>query len=255
MKGTKLLQQTALYLKRNSSTVLTCVGVVGVVATAISAAKATPKAIYILNELEVKNRDSLTGFEKIRAVWPLYIPTVMIGSATIACLIGANVLNQRQQAALTSAYIFLDQSFKDYKQKVAELYGDDANSNIRAAIAKAKYSDVDIQPKGDETLLFFEEHYGQYFERSMLQVMDAEYLLNRKFAMEGEVSLNDFFEFLGLSEMEIGDVLGWSQEMICDYPNPAWIDFEHQLVRMDDGMECYIINMLVTPKAGYDCPF
>ena len=255
MKGSKLLQQTALYLKRNSSTVLTCVGVVGVVATAVSAAKATPKAIYILNELEVKNRDSLTDFEKFRAVWPLYIPTVVFGSATIACLIGANILNQKQQAALTSAYIFLDQSFREYKQKIAELHGDDENGIIRAAIARDRYSAADIRLNGDETLLFFEEHYGKYFERTMLEVQDAEYQLNRKFAMEGEVSLNDFFSFLGLSETEIGDVLGWSQETICDYTNPAWIDFEHQLVCMDDGMECYIINMTTTPTAGYDCPF
>ena len=70
--------------------------------------------------------------------------------------------------------------------------------------------------------------------------------------MDGEASLNDFFELLGLNEMKIGDALGWSQECICDFYNPAWIDFEHELVTMEDGMECYIINILVSPMIDYN---
>ena len=39
-----------LFLRRNSSTILTCAGGVGVVATAVLTAKATPKAMRLLEE-------------------------------------------------------------------------------------------------------------------------------------------------------------------------------------------------------------
>lgn len=252
MTGTRILRQSALYLRNHSSTILTCVGAVGLVATAVLAVKATPKAMERLNEAEVEKHEDLTKTEKFLVAAPEYIPAVLTGATTIACIFGANVLNKRQQAALASAYMLLERTYKSYKDKAVELYGDDADKNIRHAVVKEKCKEIERQPHGDETLLFYEEHYGEFFERTMLQVQDAEYQLNRKFAMDGEASLNDFFELLGLNEMKIGDALGWSQECICDFYNPAWIDFEHELVTMEDGMECYIINILVSPMIDYN---
>lgn len=255
MKGTKILEASVRYLKHHSPIVLSALGAVGVVTTAVMAAKATPKAMERLEIAEAEKRyEELTKLETVLVAGPVYIPAILTGAATIACIFGASIMSHQQQRALTSAYIFLDRSFKEYKDKVNELYGENADREVRASIAKGKLVEVN-RSVSDEHFLFYEEHYGQFFERTMLEVQDAEYQLNRKFAQEGEVSLNDFFEFLGLSETEIGDALGWSQEMICDFYNPAWIDFEHELVQMEDGMECYIISILVTPTAGYDIPF
>lgn len=261
MKGTQLLTHVAKYLERHSPVILSGIGAVGVITTATMAVKATPKALEIINEASIDKthqtgeNTELTKAEVVKVAWKCYIPAVVTGTATIACIFGANVLNRRQQAALTSAYIFLNRTYKDYKAKVTELYGEGADRNVRSEIVKDKCKQVDIRDCVGETLLFYEEHYGKFFQRTMLEVQDAEYQLNRKLAKEGEASLNDFFELLGLDESEIGDALGWSQETICDFYNPSWIDFEHELVTMDDGMECYIINILVEPTAGYDCPF
>lgn len=255
MNTEKLLSATRLYLKRNAPTILSCAGAVGVVLTAITAANASLKAMYNVDEVEWGERRTLNKKEAFLVAAPAYIPTVLVGSATIACIFGANLLNQRQQSALVSAYMLLDTAFKDYKAKTAQLYGEDADQKIRSEIVKDKYKDAPVVVRSDETMLFYEEHYGHIFERTMLEVQDAEYQLNRKLAKDGEVSLNDFYRFLGLNENEIGDALGWSQECICDFYTPAWIDFEHELVTLDDGMECYIINILVSPVAGYDVPF
>lgn len=257
------------HLKKHSPTILTVIGAIGVVATAVAAVKATPKAMLLIeqagyekgsdeNPIEDMEYASLTPVEMVKTAWKPYIPAALIGGATITCIFSANVLNRRQQAAITSAYILLERTYKSYKDKVVELYGKETDRRVREEIVKDDYKEKaeDIpEADSDETLLFYEEHYGQYFHRKMVEVMDAEYRINRKLAQEGEACLNDFFEYLGLDETEVGDALGWSQEGICDFFQPAWIDFEHQLVTMDDGMECYIINILVKPKEGYDCPF
>lgn len=249
MKG-EMIKKLPKYLKASSPMIMSCIGIVGVVATAATAVQATPKALRLIEDATEEKGESLTKLETIRVAGPCYIPSILIGFGTIASIAGANILNGRKQAALTSSYIFLDRSFKEYRKKVDELFGENADKLVESAIVHDRYKESDITPKG-ETLIFYEEHYGKFFERTMLEVQDAEYLLNRKLAMDGEASLNDLFDFLGLPEMEIGDSLGWSQQLICDFFNPAWIDFEHELTTMDDGMECYIIHISIPPTSDY----
>lgn len=216
--------------------------------TAALAVKATPKALRIIDELKDPSK-----VEIVQNVWPCYIPSLLVGSATIACIFGANVLNKRQQAAITSAYMLLDQSYKTYRSKVKEVLGDDSDLKVCASIAEEKCKEADIHPVGGN-LLFYEPYYGQAFQRTMLEVQDAEYKLNQKFATEGEASLNDFFEFLGLSKTDTGDKIGWSQENSYDFYNYVWIEFEHELTKGSDGMEYYIINMPYPPTFGYSVP-
>lgn len=249
MKG-EMIKKLPKHLKASSPMIMSCIGIVGVVATAATAVQATPKALRLIEDATEEKGESLTKLETIRVAGPCYIPSVLIGFGTIASIAGANILNGRKQAALTSSYIFLDRSFKEYRKKVDELFGENADKFVESAVVHDRYEESEFTPKG-EKLIFYEEHYGKFFERTMLEVQDAEYLLNRKLATDGEASLNDFFDFLGLPEMEIGDSLGWSQQLICDFFNPAWIDFEHELTTMDDGMECYIIHISIPPTSDY----
>jgi hypothetical protein len=63
------------YLKnimiKNSPTILTGLGVAGLISTTVMAVRVTPKALNMLSELQ----DHATNFEKIQIVWKLYIPT------------------------------------------------------------------------------------------------------------------------------------------------------------------------------------
>lgn len=260
-------------LKKQAPTILSFAAAAGVVGTAVLAVKATPKAIRLirLKEVEVneqnvhpENDRELTAIEVIQTTWKEYIPAAAVGVATIVAIFGANVLNRKQIASVTGAYILLDQTYKKYKDKVVELYGKETDQKVRAEVAKDIYEEKKPEapeksdkkgPDDDETLLFYEEHYGQYFHRKLIEVMDAEYRINKKLAQDGEASLNDFYEYLNLDPIEVGDAMGWSQEAICDFYNPSWIDFDHELVTMEDGMECYVINILVKPLRGYDAPW
>ena len=124
-----LLSKSKLFLKKNTSTILTCVGATGVIATTVMAVQATPKALTLIKEEETIKGGDLTKLEKVKVAGPTYIPAAVTGVATIACIFGANVLNKRYQASLISAYALLDTSFKDYKRKLKELYGQETHNN------------------------------------------------------------------------------------------------------------------------------
>ena len=79
--------------KRKSATLLTIFGVVGLVATAISSARAAPKAIKLLEEKGLNKETPL--LEKVKIAAPIYIPTVAIGVSSALCIIGSNLLNKR----------------------------------------------------------------------------------------------------------------------------------------------------------------
>lgn len=239
-------------LKRASPTILTFLGAVGVVATAVTAVRATPKAMRMIQERIDEEEGvfpQLTTAEKVRVAWKAYIPSIAIGAATIVCIFGANGLNRHQQASIASAYALLDRTYKEYRSKVISLYGKDADTKIREGIAKDYYEDHDenLEPIGGKHL-FFDEFSGEYFERTMLEVLDAEYQMNRTFVLEGRVKLNDFYEFLGLPKTKLGETVGWDIEDGISFYGYQWIEFDHELVTMDDGLECYILHIPYQPS-------
>lgn len=221
-------------LKRNSSTILTCIGGVGVVATAVTAVKATPKAVRLLDkEKEAKGEDLTTG-EVLQIAGPLYIPSILIGVGTLTCIFGASILDKRKQGSLISAYALLDNSYKQYKNKVIELYGEEADLNVRTEVAKSRYEDSDM----DYTeRLFYDEYSGRYFESTMENVVQAEYELNRLFATNGGAYLNEFYELLDIDPIPAGNEVGWSR-----YGATNWIEFKHDEVLINDDLECCIIS-------------
>lgn len=248
MTMNQLISKSKTFLHLHSSTILTCIGALGVVATAISASKATPKAIDILERAELEKGEKLTKFETVNVTTPVYIPTIVIGAATIACIFGANILNKRKQATLTSAYALLNSYHKEYRSTLIDLHGKEADEEIRNVIAikRCAYHQIDLDTP-DGKFVFYEEISGESFCRYEREIMDAEYHLNRSFALRGYASLNEFYEFLGLPRTDYGNELGWSMD-----DGYSWIDFEHNLVSKDDGgTEIYSIDMIFPPHANY----
>lgn len=246
-----LLQQSKLYFRRNGSTILTCIGGVGVVTTSVIAVKVTPKALALLEEAKEEKGEDLTKLEIVKVAGPSYIPAVIAGTATIACIFGANMLNKRQQASLMSAYALLDSSYKEYKDKVVEVYGEEADSKIKEEIAKDKYEETDISVE-DGKQLFFDTFSGRYFKSTMIDVQNAEYYLNRDLSMRDWATINEWYEYLNIDPIDGGDDLGWSTGMNFDYYWQSWIDFTHQKVTTDDGIECTIITMFSEPSLGWE---
>lgn len=239
-----------LFFKRNASTILTCVGGIGVVATAVVAVKDTPKAMQIIERAEKEKGENLTTIEKIKVAGPVYIPAIAIGASTLACIFGANALSKRSQASLVSAYALLDNSYKEYKKKVEELYGEGADARVKGEVVKDKYNETDIS-RDDEKLLFYDYFSERYFESTMEEVMKAEYEINRELHTKDYAYLNEFYDMLGLDHIQSGWDLGWSMGASLSHYWKTWIDFRHEKVEMEDGMECYILTM-TEPIPNFD---
>jgi hypothetical protein len=215
------------------------------------AVKATPKALRILEEAEKEKGEELTKLESVRIAGPVYIPSILVGASTIACIFGANMLNQRKQAALMSAYALLDSSYKEYKKKVEELYGEGADKEIRTEIAKDKLNEADISVEPDKQL-FYDEFSGRYFESTLADVLRAEYAINKQIAEWGSAYLNDFYEMLDIPTMDYGDHLGWSSCGLYEMYWHQWLDFGHDKIVLDDGLECTIIVFYQEPIPGFE---
>lgn len=238
-----LLDTLKMFAKKNGPTILTCIGSVGVVVTSVMAIKATPKAIVLLEDARAEKGDDLTKFEKVMVAGPAYIPTIIVGTSTIACVFGANILNQRQQAALMSAYALLDSTYKEYQSKVVDLYSEEADSRVKKEIAKDKYLGDDKLV--DNSALFYDEFSGRYFESTNAKVLKAEYETNKKISDHGGACLNDFYRALGLEPTKYGDCLGW-------FVNDLSLDFRHEKFILDDGLEGCIITFVQEPILGFE---
>lgn len=247
----KLVHRTKLFVSRNGSTILTCMAGVGLVATAVLTAQATPKALTRVENAREEKGEELTKVETVIAATPAYIPPILTGVATLACMFGANTLNKRQQASMASAYALLDTSYKEYKKKVEELYGEGANDKVKEEIAKDKYEESDIEPS-DGMKLFYDDFSGRIFESTLEKVQAAEYNINRDLSTQGYATLNDFYGYLGLVPIDGGDELGWSSGMNFDYYWQEWIDFGHHKTTMGDDLECIMITMFSEPTLGWE---
>ena len=245
----KHVNRVMLFCRRNASTILTCAGGVGVVATSVIAVKATPKAMQLLEEAKQKKGEDLTKLESVRIAGPAYIPAILVGASTIACIFGANILNKRQQAAMASAYALLDNSYKEYKKKVVDLYGEQVDEKIKGEVAKDKYEPIEM---GDDGELFYDYFSERYFTSTLYDVQRAEYQVNRDIQMQGYSTLNDFYENLGIDPIPGGDELGWSEGGNLERYWQDWLDFNHQKVVMDDGLECIIVTFFGEPYHEFD---
>ena len=112
------------------------------------AVKATPKAMIRIRSDSMINHDGnpdgYTKKELIESAWICFVPAVVVGTSTIACIFGANILNKRQQASLASAYALVSNQYRDYKSKLKELYGEEAHNKIVDEIVKEKAKDICI---------------------------------------------------------------------------------------------------------------
>lgn len=239
----KLMRQSTRFIKRNASTILTCVGGAGVVATSVLAVKATPKALKLLEAAEQEKGEKLTKLETFAVAGPVYIPSVITGVTTLACIFGANMLNKRQQAALMSAYALLDNSYKEYKKKTIELYGEEADTEIRTEIAKDKYNETEVIHSDEaDKQLFYDTFSDRYFESTLDKVLKAEYEINKKISEFSGANVNEFYDWLGIEPIYNGENYGWSDNILMESTWSKWLTFQHVKVTLDDGLECTIIE-------------
>lgn len=236
------------WLKKNSPTILTVIAAVGTGATAVLTAIATPDAIASKDKAQAEKGDKkLTVWETVKAEAPAYIPAVTVGVGTIACIFGANILNQRQQASIASAYAVLNEMYGKYRSKVKSLFGEEGDHMVERAIEQDDRDREDDRPPWDEVQIFYFEPYGKFFERTMEEVFQAEYHINRNLMLKQGVTVNEFLDFLDLEHVDGGDEFGWNLWDGEAFYGYSWIDFEHRYFTTDDGLLVCAIDTPFSP--------
>jgi len=239
----RLLAKANKFVSNNSPTILTMIAVGGVVSTTAEAIRATPKALWLLNEKEIEKDRALEPVEVVQVVWKEYIYTAVLGSLTIVCIIGSNSLNQRRNAALAGIYAITEGALKQYQEKVKEIAGEKQYEKIQDAVSEERLkknlekldnSEVIILDKGD--VLFFDELSSRYFKSNVDIVNKAVNEFNHDLLNQDLYKpLNDFYDLLGLEDTVLGQDIGWhiDRELLK-------IHFSTRMAK--EGLPCISLN-------------
>lgn len=268
MKNVKLLMnRAALGVKKHSPEILIGLGVVGTVTSTVMACKATTKLNGILedgkNEIDkIKEYSKDPNFadryseddakKDLTIVYTqtglkivkLYAPAVTIGVASLACMIGSHTILRKRNVALAAAYTTVDKSFKEYRKRVADRFGEEVERQIKHNIKVHEIEETVVDEDGKESIVKRTvevadingcSEYARYFDESCANWdRDPEYNLvflraqqqyaNDLLRSKGHLFLNEVYDMLGIPRTKAGQVVGW----IFDEKNPIgdnYVDF------------------------------
>ena len=248
---TKAVKSIKGVLERHAPEILTGLGVAGMVTTTILAVKATPKACLLINdrkdELEV---EKLSATELVKTTWKCYIPAAMTCGASIACLVGASSVNCKRNAVLATAYKLSEAALSEYKDAVIETIGEKKEQSVRDKVAKERLkknpvSKSEIIVTGNGTTLCYDPVGNSYFKSNIQQIESAKNKLNARMLSENYVSLNDFYDELGIGPTKLGDDLGW------DIYKDGLVEIAFSSQIAEDGTPCLVVDYSVAPRYEY----
>lgn len=239
----KLTKTCARFLRKNAGTLLAIGASVGVVLTAIETGKATIKAEKLV-ELN-KDVPEYGMKEKVKDCWQFYIPAAVLGAGTIGCIIGSNMLSRKEITSLSAAYVALGKSYQQYRRQVAERIGSEAEADI---LEKSK---VEEPAEEDKQLLCYEPFSNRYFHATEAELYDAFYQMNRDVSLNGKVSINNLYSYLGLDYLPEKDDVGWCSDYMINEWEYFWIDFVANKQTTDDGLEVYQVYAFQPPIPDY----
>lgn len=237
---TAVLKDIPKVLKKHSPAILTGLGIAGMVLTTVTAVKATPKALQLVDEREIKDGKRLTKKEIVQTTWKCYIPSAVTGVCSVACIIGASSVSARRNAALATAYAISVQDLADYKKNTLKVVGEKKEEAIRDEIAKEKLQTDHVEamhiiPTGRGEIPCYDYLTKRLFKSDMETLRKAENALNKRLREEDCITLNDFFSEIGLDDTDevIGDTLGWEMDH-------GYLDF-HFTSQLVDGIPYLVL--------------
>lgn len=252
----RLLKRLEKLTIDNSPAILTAVGVAGTIGTAVLTSKASFKAAKIIRDEQFKENvvalpmehEDLATKEKVKLVWKEFVPPVSAGVATVAAIIGANHIHTRRAAAFAAAYSISEKQFSEYKEKALEKLGLKKEQELRDDIAQDHMTKNPVSGKtviitdgGD--VLCYDTFTGRYFKSSMESIKKAENDVNFQILHDGEASVGDLHERLGLKPTPFSEEIGWN--------NDKPLEIQYSTVLSDDGRPCISIDFDVSTKRKY----
>lgn len=245
-------------LGANPTTILTGMGVTGVITTAYFAGRASFKAAELIHKDDEQRRlvvdpsnfhyEPATLKDKAKLVWPLYVPPVSVGATTITAIIMANHSASKRIAALTVASGISERALTEYKAKVLEKIGQNKEMAIRDEIAQERVANVppnkEVLVIGAGDVLCFDILTGRYFLSTVEKIRQAENKINYEILNHMYASLSMFYDLLDIPPTPYSDTVGW---------NGLTDRFEVQFstVMSPDNRPCIAIDFAHLPIAEY----
>lgn len=268
-----VVMKTSDFCRNNSNDILTVVSLVSFGAALYFTAKDAVKADAKLKDKTEEKGEKLTLKEKVVEAVPEYIPAAVASAVTVGSILLNRQINEDQKAALAGTAALLSASYGKYKQTVVDVCGEEKAREIDAVMAKTsyikqrggKYQYVDdLQDASSDVCIFYDPLIDLYFNTTINQVRQAQYHINRIFALKGDVSLFDYYDYLGildsLSDGEKDGIryLGWSQKQFNVEDLDLWIDFNNEYVDFPDDEDeidaphgYYVTEPLISAKVIY----
>lgn len=299
---TRTFNRTGLKIKKHSPEILIATGTVGIVASTVMACKATLKVEEIVDEAKEKidtihqvsadptmaeKYSEEDGKKDLAIVYTqtavkfikLYGPSVTIGMASLACMIGSNHILNKRNAALAAAYAAVDKSFKEYRGRVIERFGKQMDRELRYNIKAQEIEETTVDANGKETItkktvdVMDPNSYSQYAivfddsnegwdpdpERSKYFLIQQQNWANERLKSRGHLFLNEVYDMLGAKRTKAGAQVGWVYDEkncegdnfvdfgIFDTNSPKARDFVNgieKVIVLDFNVDGYILDMI-----------
>ena len=255
-KVTRTFHKVGFKLKKHSPEILVVAGVIGTVTSAIMACKATLKVNDVIDETketietihdcigkglktadgeeytqEVANKDLTIVY--IQTGWKfakLYGPAVLLGVASIGCMVGSNQILRKRNIALGAAFTAIDKSFKEYRGRVIEKFGKDLDRELRFNTKAKQIEETVVDENGKEStvtktvemvdpnvthsiysVVFCEGNTGwtKNAELNKVFLLQQQNYANDKLRLNGVLTLNEVYDMIGAPRTAYGQLAGW----------------------------------------------
>ena len=278
MKISAIITKIGFKLKKASPEILLATGVVSLVAGTVVACKQTLKAHTVVEEYN-KKRAAVTqavanmqnpepGIENpvdytdedrrkdifviyVQTGWDyikLYAPAIGLGVFGVSCLVGSHIINKKRITLLFAAYKALDESFKRYRNRVIEKYGEEEDFLFKHGLEKTPATTIvdefgkkkkvaesldQIYPGASQYAVIWcketvnsrryfnmTERDDSYNETFLQSKQDY---LNGVLKYKGYLFLSDVLEQLGLERTPASQIVGWTTKYgdgYIDYMTP-----------------------------------
>ena len=250
-KVTSAVNTATIKVKKHSPEILIVAGVVGTVASAVMACKATTKLSMVLEEhkKDVNAVHECSENEEIKADYSqedakkdltiiyaqtgvklvkLYAPAIALGALSITSIVASNNILRKRNVALAAAYATVDKSFKEYRNRVVERFGEQVDKELKYDIKAKKFEETVKDPetgkekkvKSTVNVANADSGYARFFDDTckgyekdtqynLLMLRGQQQYANDLLHARGYVFLNDVYDMLGIDRTKEGQIVGW----------------------------------------------
>lgn len=260
-KISRSVNKVGFQLKKHSPEILIVAGVAGTIVSAVMACKATTKIGKVLDETKeeldsvheaIENQQIDDGKKEIATVYAsagvkmakLYGPSVILGTLSIGSILASNDILRKRNVALAAAYATVDKSFKEYRSRVVNRFGENVDRELKYNIKTEEVEEIVVDEKGKEKKvkktvevsgMNEESEFARYFDNRspywdespdacLMFLRSEEHYANDLLRLKGFLTLNEVYGRLGIPETKAGMVVGWTY----DKDNPDgdnYVDF------------------------------